>query len=139
MKTPSIKFSHEYVKLFEANGYNMRAVPFDPVMRDKIGFIFKGRLMSVDIVELADLDEDFLLNDTVYLPRTRDWCGRNAAHIEELPRYPLPKRGKYLRLMFEGSDSNYSTLRRFTPNKTRYYTDQVGKDFGIIVERSPIV
>lgn len=77
--------------------------------------IGRAKLLQVLPVELADLTAEFLDFDTFY------------------GKYPLPKRGKYLLLIFmkPGNMDLFTTLRRSTPEKERFYTSQVGEVFYI--------
>ena len=95
-----IKFSHTYVKCISCNNQPVR----------------EALLVDVHIVELADLSPSFLEYDTVTI---------NGDH------YPLPKRGKYMMLIFAkpqlGLGSNlFTTLRRWTQEKERYYRSGIG-------------
>ena len=75
-------------------------------------------LLQVIPVNLEDLSQYFLDYDT------------------DKGTYELPKRGKYLMLIFlkEHTDLNlFTTLRRFTPEKFCFYSRNVGKVFQVMV------
>ncbi len=48
--------------------------------------------------------------------------------------YPLPKRGPCLVLLFRGQGGIMTTIRRQTPEKTRYYQANIGKSFDIVIQ-----
>ena len=103
MKT--IKFSHEYTKLLNES---------DTVMG-------MARLIHVVPVDLADLPTCFLEYDT------------------DFGTYPLPKKGAYLMLIFQKiyepyyteANNLFTTLRRSTPEKIKYYTGAIGDIFEV--------
>ena len=100
MKT--IKFSHDYFKL---------------PTRWEDG---EARLMSVWRIDLEKQDKQMLDEDTAI-------CGGG--------NYPLPKKGEFILLFFEPLERNtdliegFTTIRRYTPQKWKYYCDAVGEDF----------
>jgi len=79
-----------------------------------------AELIEVLEVELSLLHDRFLVYDAT----TRDG-----------DRYPLPKRGKYLMLIFryeyEGQEYIFTTLRRHTYIKMGYYIGEIGYLFHI--------
>lgn len=83
--------------------------------------IERAKLLQVLMVDLADLSAEFLDFDTFY------------------GKYPLPKQGKYMLLIFlkPGNCDVFTTLRRWTPEKERYYTAQVGEVFHIQFTTQP--
>jgi len=109
MKT--IKFSHAYTKLLDEHN-------------DVIEY---ATLIDVHHVDLANLHPKFIAYDT-----------DNGA-------YQLPKKGIYLKLTFlkppesEGTCAAnlFTTLRRSTVSKDRFYHDAVGEVFIIEVQRGP--
>jgi hypothetical protein len=79
-------------------------------------------LLQVIPVNLEDLSQYFLDYDT------------------EKGTYEIPKRGKYLMLIFLKEHEDYTTdlnlfttLRRFTPEKFSFYSGNVGKVFQVMV------
>lgn len=79
-------------------------------------------LLQVIPVNLEDLSQHFLDYDT-----------DNGV-------YELPKRGKFLMLIFLKEHEDYitdlnifTTLRRHTPEKHSFYMSQIGKVFNVIV------
>lgn len=101
-KMPTIKFSHRYTKLMDCQG----------------AIVETALLLSVVKIDLANMHPDFIDYDTD--------CGA----------YTLPKKGPYLMLLFVkrfcGEPKHlFTTLRRFTPQKEIYYSQQVGKVFNI--------
>ena len=95
----SIKFSHKYIKMppdFEIN-----------------------TLISVENVNLEDLDPEFLERDTA---------------IEGGGHYPLPKRGRHMILWLESpSGVVWQTIRRWTPEKEQYYAKHVGEQVRCVI------
>lgn len=77
------------------------------------------RLLQVLEIDLADLTAEMIAYDTF----------QNT--------YPLPARGAYLMLIFQkpGSIHLFTTLRRSTPEKLKWYKGQVGEKFGVFVQR----
>jgi hypothetical protein len=103
---PQIKFSHKYQKIL--NSHN--------------DVIETATLLQVSIINLEDLSKEFLNYDT-----------DNGV-------YELPKRGKYLMLIFLKEHEDYTTdlnlfttLRRHTPEKHKFYMSQIGKVFKVMV------
>ena len=105
-----IKFSHHYLKM----GITF---PKDAILRE----VFK--------VKLEDLHRDFIERDTIFFDNGR------------LGFYPLPKKGNYMVLLFEqyplvfkGSEGGmpmWTTIRKYTPAKYKYYLENRGKLFEI--------
>jgi len=77
--------------------------------------INQAKLLQVLTVDLADLSAEFIDFDTYY------------------NQYPLPKKGKYLLLIFmkPGNIHLFTTLRRCTTEKERYYRGGIGEVFYI--------
>ena len=84
-------------------------------------------LLGVYEINLEEQDQMFLNYDTDY------------------GKYKLPKKGKYLMLLFEKIEpfsyescrNLFTTLRRYTPKKTEYYKSNIGKKFSVnITNRS---
>ena len=75
-----------------------------------------ARLLEVVLRERAELSENFIEYDTKY--------GSDNS-------YPLPN-GIYLILVFLGNDLiPFTTARRWTQEKERYYREAIGKNFNI--------
>ena len=107
-----IKFTHVYNKLLdESNNVVSCAI-----------------LLGVYEINLEDQHSKFIEYDTDY------------------GKFPLPKRGKYLMLLFEKIKYHrlvnnklreqkgrhlFTTLRRSTPEKLKYYKSCVGQEFSI--------
>jgi hypothetical protein len=99
-----ITFSHNYKKLASCTGQ----------------VIYTAKLIEVVKVDLADLSKDFLDYDTEGL-------------------YKFPKIGIYLILIFQkprnvdNTISNiFTTIRRNTEEKERFYRSSIGKIFDIV-------
>ena len=100
-----IKFSHEYRKLLNESEVVIRT----------------AKLLAVIPVNLEQLPACFLDYDTD--------CGS----------YQLPKKGSYLILIFQKiyepqyteANNLFTTLRRSTPEKIRYYTGAIGELFDV--------
>lgn len=89
-----------------------------------------AKLLEVIPVELSDLSAEFLEYDT-------DDCV-----------YELPKKGKYLMLIFQNATIYYlkpneifrpqqhifTTIRRETPENLKYYQTNIGEIFNVIIE-----
>ena len=103
---PIINFSHFYPKLATLRGREI--VP-----------ITQARLLQTFVVDLADLSAEFLDYDT-------------AAGT-----YQLPTKGKFLLLIFlkPGGVDLFTTLRRWTPEKERFYTQKTGEIFYISLQQ----
>jgi len=102
---PQIKFSHKYKKILNCHN----------------DVIETATLLQVVQVSLEELSQHFLDYDT-----------DNGV-------YQLPKRGKYLMLLFLKEHEDYTTdlnlfttLRRSTPEKFVFYTNNIGKVFQVI-------
>lgn len=97
-----LKFSYDYPKLFMA------------------GIIHKSRVNLLDVIpiKLEDLSDNFKKYDTRLVP------------LNEY--YPLPKKGNYLLLIFLNPNNGiFTTLRRSTPSKLKYYRSQIGQNFEV--------
>lgn len=79
--------------------------------------ISRARLLEVLEVELSDLSDQFINYDTAH-----------GAHI-------LPFKGAYLMLIFQkpGSIHLFTTLRRSTPEKLKYYRSLRGETLTVEV------
>jgi hypothetical protein len=89
-----------------------------------------AKLLDVLLVELSDLSAEFLAYDT------------------DEGMYPLPKKGKYLMLIFQNKtvyflkpneifrpeQHIFTTIRRETPEKLQYYRKNIGELFNVIIE-----
>lgn len=108
-----IKFSHEYYKL--------------------LGIRYNGVDNIATLLEVVDINlED--LSDTM---RRYDTC---YSENNDNKYYPLPKKGKYLLLIFVMNGSFYTmgvftTIRRNTPQKRDYYKSCIGQYFEIILTK----
>lgn len=74
-----------------------------------------AQLLQVLVVDLSELSKPFLDYDT-----------DNGV-------YELPNKGKYLLLIYKYG-SLFTTLRRWTEEKEKYYRENIGKTFDIVVE-----
>ena len=79
-------------------------------------------LLDVLDVQLADLSPEFLYYDTT----------ANGGMS-----YQLPKTGMYLLLLLHGNGQLWTTLRRATPEKRKYYRDAIGETFKIEITEAP--
>jgi len=94
-----LKFSHNYLKL-------------PPNWEGK-----KATLLFVREIELEKQRDSFLSYDTRYAYYS-PLCGESRSN------YSLPKKGKYLLLLFECEGTVFTTLRRSTPEKKAYYESE---------------
>jgi hypothetical protein len=102
-----IKFSHAYLKL-------------PPNWQGK-----KATLLFVREIELEKQNKAFLNYDTEFdCPTGKGWHGTSF--------YPLPKKGKYLLLLFECEGTIFTTLRRSTPQKKVYYELRRMQEFELV-------
>lgn len=89
-----------------------------------------AKLLEVIPVELSDLSAEFLAYDT------------------DNGTYELPKKGKYLMLIFQNAtvynvkpseiyrpeQHVFTTIRRETPEKLLYYRKNIGELFNVVIE-----
>ena len=72
------------------------------------------KLIDLIPVNLENLSEEFLKYDT------------------DNGLFQLPKKGNYMMLIFQKNKGGiFTTLRRLTPEKLRYYTESIGKIFEV--------
>lgn len=96
-----IKFSHVYPKL--------------PELTDR------AKLLQCFVIDRTSISPSFLEYDTKYYDENKD----------QDDHYPLPN-GKLIVLLFLAVDDTvFTTIRRFTPGKIKYYKDCEGQDFKI--------
>jgi len=104
----TIRFSHSYLKL-------------PPSWEGK-----KATLLFVREIELERQNEQFLTYDTQYYKIEVD---EDYSHFD---LYPLPKKGKYLLLLFECEGTVFTTLRRSYGSKMGYYLERLNCEFELI-------
>ncbi|MBE7413393.1 MAG: hypothetical protein HS129_15255 [Leptospiraceae bacterium] len=108
-----IKFSHTYMKLFE----------YDEIP------VKEAQLLEVLNIELEKLSGYFITYDTIF------W-DEGEMHPD---LYPLPEKGDYLLLIFEKISAPnrdiFTTLRRYTQEKEKYYRDSIGKVFDVVIQK----
>jgi hypothetical protein len=98
-----IKFSHKYRKVLDENG----------------NCVDRVKLLEVVNVKLEELSPVFLNYDT------------------DFGKFKLPKSGKYMMLIFVKPSKNagafnlFTTLRRWTEEKERYYRGAIGVVFNV--------
>lgn len=103
-----IKFSHEYLKLWGWRGSS-------------------AMLLQVFKVHYKDLSVPFIHYDTGYLAGDPSY----DLHTEY---YELPKTDLLVLIFgFIGSKGAFTTIRRWTPEKEKYYRGKVGQDFEIVL------
>lgn len=85
-------------------------------------------LVGVFLVDLEDLPERFLKWDTEYY----------LNEFDSYFHYPLPKKGTFMVLVLFTSDGSnedvWTTIRKWTPQKERYYAGMVGSRVEIEVK-----
>lgn len=103
----TIKFSHDYWKL-------------------PVGAINGGiaKLLYVQKIKLEEQTTFFLNYDTTI--RQKDELGHAF--------YPLPDKGDYLLLLFDCDGTIFTTLRRYTEEKSLYYLNNIGNYFQMVIE-----
>jgi hypothetical protein len=101
-----IKFSHRYPKLHGQKS---------------------AQLLSVKLCDRSELSEKFIEYDTVYeVEPAIGVCSESV-----IGHYPLPN-GRYMVLLFQGDERiPFTTVRRYTDEKFRYYNSSLGKIFDI--------
>lgn len=80
------------------------------------GYCEKIFLLDVIIINLENLSEDFIQYDT------------------DDGMFSLPKKGEYMMLVFAKDRYNQNimtTLRRRTPDKEKYYRENIGQWFNV--------
>lgn len=75
----------------------------------------KARLLEIINVRLEDLSHWFIAYDT------------------DDGEYELPKTGDYMMLIFEGESGIFTTIRRRTDEKEKYYRSLIGNVFDLII------
>ena len=75
-------------------------------------------LIEVLNVKLEELSQLFLNYDTT---------------IYTGGQYKLPKKGDYMILMLLSGGDLWTTIRRRTPEKEKYYRSQIGQQFEIVI------
>jgi len=106
MKKPKIKFSHDYLKMPE----------YLPIWNRTI-------LCLVHKVHYKDLPSEFIDYDTAY---PKDGI---------LENYKLPKTELLILVLLTPSEGQlWTTIRRWTPEKEKYYRSLIGEDIDIEVE-----
>lgn len=107
-----IRFSHNYGKLRAIEDYEERN-------------FMTACLLDVFEVDIESLSVELIGYDTTYYEK-----GQHG-------NYPLPKKGKYLLLLFLGDHGIFTTLRAdWPPKKKEYYFKAVGEDFEVIINDS---
>ena len=104
--TNTLKFSHNYLKL-PTNWQGKKAT-----------------LLFVREIELEKQMQWFLHYDTQF--------GVGSLTGDTNTFYPLPKKGKYLLLLFECEGTLFTTLRRSTPQKKVYYELRRMQEFELV-------
>ena len=104
---PQIRFSHLYHKLGDGEPPE------------------EAQLLQVFTCDRKDLSDEFVGYDTAYYDGKKDMVSY----------YPLPG-GKLLVLVFLDFEDNrvlFTTIRRWTPEKEKYYRSQTGKVFDVVI------
>jgi hypothetical protein len=114
MANLNIKFSHTYWKM--------------PLEVDAETPISDAMLLAVFNTTSEEIHEQFRLYDTMYVDE------KGASY------YELPK-GKLIILLLKSSPITspeeqelWTTIRRWTPEKEKYYRSNIGKLFDVIIE-----
>lgn len=78
-----------------------------------------AKLIEIMVIDLEELHPWFVAYDT------------------DNGKYKLPKKGKYIMLIFlKPKEFNiFTTLRRYTPGKYGFYQGKLGCDFNILMEQ----
>lgn len=109
LKFPVIKFSHRYEKMPETDD--------------------STSLMAVFVADTKEFGELFTKYDTLYFKKSFSRMENGVGY------YSLPK-GKVLVLLFMTGYPGkvWTTIRRWTPAKEKYYRGIVGQDVKILIE-----
>ena len=87
-----------------------------PKLYKEVDGVYADEIVLMDVIDikLEKLSEKFLFYDTNF------------------GEYKLPKKGDYLMLIFKKTEYDiFTTLRRRTPEKERYYRSKIGEVFEI--------
>jgi hypothetical protein len=103
MKDLTITFSHLYYKM--------------PVL--DVMLAYKTELLHVFVEDIGTIGKEFREYDTHIYPG--------------FDYYPLPKKGRFLILILYTHGFLWTTMRRWTQYKEKYYCDNIGKDFKIFI------
>ena len=103
---PTIKFSHRYNK-FVDSAFGKKEIP-DCAL-----------LLDIFIKDVKDLSEHFIDYDTCFVNKNN-----------EMENYKLPKKGKVIILLLINGIV-WTTIRRYTPQKLKYYKKMRGEWFDI--------
>jgi hypothetical protein len=99
-----IKFSHHYPKLHSQTA---------------------AHLLHIELRDRSELSEEFVEYDTVYVQAEATFPGVRTGH------YDLPN-GRLMVLVFLGNNLfPFTTVRRWTAEKERYYREGIGRRFDI--------
>ena len=76
-------------------------------------------LIGVSRIAIEKLPKSFIKYDTAYDPTAN---------------YPLPEKGEYMVLTLWTADQGelWTTIRRWTPEKEKYYQEHLGEKVGIV-------
>lgn len=85
-------------------------------------WLYSSVLGAVFVVDIKELSQHFLDWDTSY------------AEEGKTKHYDLPKGKVLVLLIVSGGMMIWTTIRRFTPEKERYYRSIVGQEVQIIIE-----
>jgi len=113
----TITFSHPTYSKFAGKGV---------VSIEHNGQIIEG--MSPTLIQIFkchynDLSAEFLDYDAQYFVR----------YPNRLARYPVPKT-ELLVLIFKIDSDIFTTCRRWTPQKEKYYRSKIGEEFKIVIK-----
>jgi hypothetical protein len=76
------------------------------------------KLLEVININIENLSKEFLEYDT------------------DNGKYKLPEKGKFMILIFKKNMTDiFTTIRRWTSEKEKYYHDAIGKWFSVIIEK----
>ena len=108
-----IKFSHDYYKFPSAKNISL--------------------LSQVVITDKSELSDSFIEYDTLF----RNWTKNPKTPLPD-GMYELPK-GKLILLLLianEGKGWLWTTIRRWTPEKEKYYRSIQGQNVEIVIEET---
>lgn len=123
-KSPDIKFSHNYPKLWNQNS---------------------ARLLDVQLIDANDINEDLREYDTKYIKNINVCYDVTTFDYDY---YPLPKKGELIQLTFKGvkgipfctirSRYGYDRTKKEKQDKWNYYNNLLGYWFDIVVKKDII-
>ena len=96
----------------------------------------KSKLLELFIMNRDDLSEDFVKYDTAWVYIKPHFTPEGRVEKSKIFNYPLPE-GTLIILLLqanEGYGALWTTIRRYTERKYKYYKFNIGKILKIVIE-----